>query len=174
MGFTKERKKERNLQWVQRYDIVLIVNPIGKILVRWQSFKNNLRILCHPICNCRNWILYVLLDIEKWMQEYREINVAWAVEVCAPRAWKQILPPTAVLRPTLNAQISRRNCSTVVGLSRTVSNKVRYYVRAPCTAHGTITICILVLASDHFGKMPLFDLQVRISNIVISWEEEMR
>jgi len=26
-------------------------NPMGKILFRWKDFRNNLKILCHPICN---------------------------------------------------------------------------------------------------------------------------
>ena len=33
------------------YYLVLIVNPMGRILVRWKSFKNNLEIQCHPTCN---------------------------------------------------------------------------------------------------------------------------
>jgi len=33
------------------YYLVLIVNPMGRILVRWKSFWNNLEMLCHPICN---------------------------------------------------------------------------------------------------------------------------
>jgi len=33
------------------YYLVLIVNPMGRILVRWKKFRNNLEILCHPICN---------------------------------------------------------------------------------------------------------------------------
>jgi len=33
------------------YYLVLIVNPMGRILVRWNSFTNNLEMLCHPICN---------------------------------------------------------------------------------------------------------------------------
>jgi len=32
------------------HDVVLIVNPMGIILVRWKSLRNNLEILCHPIC----------------------------------------------------------------------------------------------------------------------------
>jgi len=32
------------------YYLVLIVNPIKRILVRQQSFRHNLKILCHPIC----------------------------------------------------------------------------------------------------------------------------
>jgi len=38
------------------YYLVLIVNPMCRILVRWKSFRNNLDMLCHPICN---W-LYLL------------------------------------------------------------------------------------------------------------------
>jgi len=33
------------------YYVVLIVNPMGRILVRWKSFRKNLEIQCHPICN---------------------------------------------------------------------------------------------------------------------------
>jgi len=33
------------------YCLVLIINPLGRILVRWKSFRNNLEMLCHPICN---------------------------------------------------------------------------------------------------------------------------
>ena len=30
---------------------VVLVNPKGRILVQWKSLRNNLEILCHPICN---------------------------------------------------------------------------------------------------------------------------
>jgi len=33
------------------YYLVLIVNPMGLILVRWKKIINNLEMLCHPICN---------------------------------------------------------------------------------------------------------------------------
>ena len=33
------------------YYFVLILNPMGRILVCWTSFRNNVEILCHPICN---------------------------------------------------------------------------------------------------------------------------
>jgi len=33
------------------YYLVLIVNPMGRILVRWKKFRNNLEMLCHHICN---------------------------------------------------------------------------------------------------------------------------
>jgi len=31
------------------YNLVLIVNPMGRILVRWKSFRNTLEMLCHPM-----------------------------------------------------------------------------------------------------------------------------
>jgi hypothetical protein len=33
------------------YFLVLIVNPMGRILVRWKSFTNNLEMLCDSISN---------------------------------------------------------------------------------------------------------------------------
>ena len=33
------------------YYLVLIENPLGSIVVCYKSLKNNLEILCHPICN---------------------------------------------------------------------------------------------------------------------------
>jgi len=31
--------------------LVIIVNPMGRILVRWKFFRNNLKMRFHPICN---------------------------------------------------------------------------------------------------------------------------
>jgi len=33
------------------YYLVLLVNPMGRILVRWNRFRNNLEMLRHSICN---------------------------------------------------------------------------------------------------------------------------
>ena len=33
------------------YYLVLIINPMGRILVRWNFFRNNLGMLWHTICN---------------------------------------------------------------------------------------------------------------------------
>jgi len=33
------------------YYVVLIANPMGRIVVRLKGFRKNLEILCHPICN---------------------------------------------------------------------------------------------------------------------------
>jgi len=41
------------------YYVVLIANPMGRNLVRWKSFRNNLEILCHPVCKG----LYVYMNI---------------------------------------------------------------------------------------------------------------
>jgi len=31
------------------YNLGLIVNPMGRILVRWKFFRNTLEMLCHPM-----------------------------------------------------------------------------------------------------------------------------
>jgi len=33
------------------YYLVLIANPMGRILVRWKRFRNHLEMLCHTTCN---------------------------------------------------------------------------------------------------------------------------
>ena len=38
------------------YYLVLIVNPMCRILVRWNFFRNDLEMLCHPICIGRHII----------------------------------------------------------------------------------------------------------------------
>ena len=43
------------------YYLVLIVNPVGRILIRWKSFRNNLEMLCHPICNWLYLLFFFLL-----------------------------------------------------------------------------------------------------------------
>jgi len=44
-------RRTRILMGCTMYYLVLIVNPIGRILVRSKSSRNNLEIQCHPICN---------------------------------------------------------------------------------------------------------------------------
>jgi len=44
-------KRTRILMEFIIYYLVLIVNPMDRILVRWKSIKNNLEIQRHPICN---------------------------------------------------------------------------------------------------------------------------
>jgi len=44
-------RRTRILMGFINYYLVLIVNPMGRMLVRWKSFRNNLEMLCHPICN---------------------------------------------------------------------------------------------------------------------------
>ena len=48
-------RRTRILMGCITYYLVLIVNPMGRILARWKSFRNNLEMLGHPICNwlCR-------------------------------------------------------------------------------------------------------------------------
>ena len=44
-------RRTRILMGFILYYLVLIVNPMGRILVRWKSVKNNFEILCRPICH---------------------------------------------------------------------------------------------------------------------------
>jgi len=57
-NFEFSTRRTRILMGFIIYYMVLIVNPMGRVLVRWKSLKNNLEILCHPICNR----LYDVLD----------------------------------------------------------------------------------------------------------------
>jgi len=52
-----------DLSLVTIHYMVLIVNPMGRILVRWKCYRNNLKILCHPICNR----LYVHYSFNLWL-----------------------------------------------------------------------------------------------------------
>jgi len=49
------------------YHLVLIVNPMARILVRWKSFRNDLEIVCQPICN------RVYQQQEKLLSEYDDL-----------------------------------------------------------------------------------------------------
>jgi len=50
-NFRFSTRRTRILTGLIIYYLVLIVNPMGRILVRWIFFENNLEIQCHPICN---------------------------------------------------------------------------------------------------------------------------
>ena len=50
-NFRFSTKRTRILMGLIFYYLVLIVNPMGGILVCWKSFKMNLEIQGHPICN---------------------------------------------------------------------------------------------------------------------------
>ena len=67
-NFEFSTRRTRILMVLVMFYLVLNVNPMGRILVRWKSFKNNLEMLCHPICN---W-LYVNMYIHIYI--YTHIN----------------------------------------------------------------------------------------------------
>jgi len=50
-NFQFSTRRTRILMRFIIYHLKLIVNPMGRILVRWKSFENNLEMMCHPICN---------------------------------------------------------------------------------------------------------------------------
>ena len=43
------------------YCLILSVNPMGRIMIRWKGLRNNLEILCHP--NCHRLYQYVIIVI---------------------------------------------------------------------------------------------------------------
>jgi len=59
--------------------LVLIVNPMGRILVRWKSFRDNLEMLCHPICN---W-LYIYLQMSSVVKT-RLVTWLWSQQTPPP------------------------------------------------------------------------------------------
>jgi len=49
-NFQSGTKCTRILMGFIMYYLVLIANPMGRILVRWKRLRNNLEMLCHPLC----------------------------------------------------------------------------------------------------------------------------
>ena len=60
INFQYSTRRTRILMGFVIYSLVLIVNPMDRILVRWKSFRNNLEMLCHPMCN----VLYFIFTEE--------------------------------------------------------------------------------------------------------------
>jgi len=50
-NFQFSTKRTRILVGFIIYYLVLVVNSMGRILVRWKGIENHLEIQCHPICN---------------------------------------------------------------------------------------------------------------------------
>jgi len=50
--------------------LVVIVNPMGRIMVRCKRFRNNLEMLCQPICNR----LYMYTHYRAWYHA-RDITI---------------------------------------------------------------------------------------------------
>ena len=50
-NFQFSTRRTKILMGFIMYYFVLIVNPMGRILVRWKRFRNNLEMLWHPISN---------------------------------------------------------------------------------------------------------------------------
>jgi len=58
------------------YCLVIMVNPMGRILVRWKSFRNNVEMLCHPICN---WLYQVYIESSRTISYVFELNATSVV-----------------------------------------------------------------------------------------------
>ena len=60
--FRFSTRRTRTLMGLIIYCLVLIVNPMGRILVRWKSLRNTLEIVCHPICN---WLYLMISSVTR-------------------------------------------------------------------------------------------------------------
>jgi len=71
-NFQFSTKRTRSLMGFITYHLVLIVNSMVRILVRWVIFQNNLEFQCHPICirlyNCVLRWYYCVLRYMGWLQ----------------------------------------------------------------------------------------------------------
>jgi len=65
-NFQFSTRRTRILMGFIMYFLVLIVNPMGRILVRWKSFRNNLEMLCPPICN---WLFNTWTTYEQYVSQ---------------------------------------------------------------------------------------------------------
>jgi len=61
-NFQFSTRRTRILMGFIIHYLVLIVNPMGRILLRWKRFRNNLEMLCHPICNWLCQFLFIRLS----------------------------------------------------------------------------------------------------------------
>ena len=92
-------KRTRILMGFIIYYLVLIVNPMGRILVRWESCRNNLVILCHPICN--------------WPYIYIRASMRLCVTDCVSHTtlYETVCVTDSVSHTTLYETLSHRLCN---------------------------------------------------------------
>jgi len=68
-NFQFSTRRTKILMGFIMYCLAMIVNPMGRILVRWKSFRNNLEMQCRPICiwlyMCVYIYLYILYNLYK-------------------------------------------------------------------------------------------------------------
>jgi len=82
-----------------------IISRLATILGSWGGFQESARL---PRVPSKSHFWGATLLVPLWgknctkRQGNREIATGWAVEVLVPRAWKQIPPPIAILKPTPN------------------------------------------------------------------------
>ena len=72
-NFQFSTRRTKILMGCTIYFFVLIVNPMGRILLRWNFLRNNLEMLCHPICNWLHLQTYWYVTRRMHMQQdYRD------------------------------------------------------------------------------------------------------
>jgi len=104
------------------YYVVLIINPMGRILVRWKSFRKNLEILFHPICN-RLYVIGLFLKKRqpKKKGEFQFPIHGYRFSESLSSIWKHFWPknllevdldstPLCILILTTHIQFVRKTC----------------------------------------------------------------
>jgi len=90
------------------YYMVLLVNPMGRILVRWKCLKNHFEILCHPCCN-------QLYDVDDWhvIHKWYDIRNSWIWYTWCTRYWyfASCTPFICIIQP-----LHHRCCSHGIGM----------------------------------------------------------
>ena len=76
-NFQFSTRRTRILMEFVTYYLVLIITPMGRILIRWKSFRDNLEILRHPICN-RLYMEYICI----WMCTWKFIHIYMQICMC--------------------------------------------------------------------------------------------
>jgi len=81
-----------DLWLVPFYHLVPLVNPMGRILVRRQSFRSIFHILCHPICTwlymwhdsliCVTWLTHMCDMTHSYVWHDSLICVTWLTHMC--------------------------------------------------------------------------------------------
>ena len=90
--FRNSTRRTRLLMGFIIYYLVLVVNPIGRLMVRWKDFRNNLEIPCHPICNGLYVLRYVLRYVHEheWGQLMNEVCMCDVLRYVHEHEWGQL------------------------------------------------------------------------------------
>jgi len=93
------------MRFIAHY-LVLFVNPMGRILVRWKSFRNHLEMLCHPIYN-RLYLCCTISKRVKWLSFRDSASRDYNLEMCFAKR------DLHIAKRDLHIEIISRCCATL-------------------------------------------------------------